>query len=297
MTGPAAIFGPAFFSDPAVHTALVVGGVVAIVSAFVGTFTVMRGQSFAGHSLADIGTAGGSGAFLVGVPSVYGFLAINLAAAAVMDLIGVRSPRGRDLATGIVLGAALGLAALLLYEGTISTSTTGATVSVLFGSIFTLQGSMVPLVAVLSVLAVGVMVILYRPLLLSSVSAELAAARGIPVRLVAVAYLLALAVGVSLSAITIGAILSTALLIGPSASALRLVKRVGDAIALAAIIAVAAVWLGVLLAYDSVSWSGGQGWPVSFFIVAILFTFYLLAQLIARLRGDHRTGPASGEMG
>ena len=294
MIGSAAIFEPGFFSNPAVHTALIVGGVVAVVSAAVGVFTVIRGQSFAGHSLSDIGPAGGSGALLAGVSSLYGFLAFNGVAAAVMGLIGLRRPRARDLATGVVLGAALGLAALFLYEDTTTSSTTGATVSVLFGSIFTLQASMVPLVVALGVLAVGLVALLYRPLLLSSVNTDLAAARGVPVRLVAIGYLLALAVAVSLSALTIGAILSTALLIGPAASALRLVRRTGPAIALAAVIGVAAVWLGVVLAYDSVSWTGGgQGWPVSFFIVAVIFAWYLLTGLWTRWRGERRV-PRAG---
>jgi zinc/manganese transport system permease protein len=291
MTGAAAIFATGFFDNSAVHTALIVGGIVAVVSAIVGTFTVMRGQSFAGHSLSDIGTAGGSAAFLVSVPSLYGFVAFNLAAAAIMDLIGVRRPRGRDLATGIVLGASLGLAALFLYEDTTTSSTTGATVDVLFGSIFSFESSLIPVVVALGVVAVGLVVVLYRPLLLSSVSTDLAAARGVPVRRVAVGYLLALAVGVSLSSITIGAILSTALLIGPPATALRLAKRPGVAMALAGVIGVATVWLGILLAYDSASWtSNGEGWPVSFFIVAVVFVVYVLAQLLGRLRPEHRAG-------
>ena len=298
MTAPAAIFAPGFFSNPAVHTALIIGGVVAVVSAIVGTFTVIRGQSFAGHSLADIGTAGGSGAALVGVSALYGFVAVNLAAAAIMDLIGVRSARGRDLATGIVLGAALGLAALLLYEGTITTSSNSTTVNVLFGSLFTVPRSMTPIVAAFSLVAVGLVGVLYRPLILSSVSTDLAAARGVPVRLVAIGYLLALAVAVSLSALTIGAILSTALLIGPPAAALRLAKRTGTAIVLAAVIGIAAVWIGVLLAYDSASWtSNGQGWPVSFFIVAMVLAFYLSAQVMARSRREHRAARVRAGVG
>ena len=61
-------FAPGFFSNAPVHVALTVGGIVAVVSSVVGVFTVIRGQSFAGHALSDIGTAGGSGAFLVGIP-------------------------------------------------------------------------------------------------------------------------------------------------------------------------------------------------------------------------------------
>ncbi len=44
-------------------------------SGAVGVFTVMRGQSFAGEALGDIGTTGGSGAFLLGVGPLWGFVA------------------------------------------------------------------------------------------------------------------------------------------------------------------------------------------------------------------------------
>jgi len=104
------LFEPGFFSSEPVHVALAVGAIAAVVSGVVGVFTVIRGQSFAGHALSDIGTAGGSAAFLVGASTLYGFVAFNVVAAAVMELIGIRKPRGRDLATGIVLGASLGLA-------------------------------------------------------------------------------------------------------------------------------------------------------------------------------------------
>jgi zinc/manganese transport system permease protein len=284
-----AIFEPGFFSSEPVHVALVVGAVVALVSAVVGTFTVIRGQSFAGHSLSDIGSAGGSAAYLVGASTLYGFVVSNVAAAGVMELIGIRRPRGRDVATGIVLSASLGLAALFLYWDTTVSSTTGATTSVLFGSIFTLAPSMVPVMAGLGGLALGLTLLLYRPLLLSSVSSDLAAAKGVRVRLVGVGYLLALALAVSLSAIAIGAILSTALLIGPPATALRLVKRTGAAMVAATLVGIGATWLGVLLAYDSASWTSSHtGWPVSFFVVAVVFVAYLLAQLLASMRGTRR---------
>jgi zinc/manganese transport system permease protein len=283
------VFEPGFFSSAPVHVALVVGTVAAVVSGIVGIFTVVRGQSFAGHSLSDIGTAGGSAAFLLGVSPLYGFVAMNLAAAGVMELIGIRRPRGRDVATGIVLGAALGLAALFLYVDTTTTSTTGATINVLFGSIFTLPASLVPVIAALSVLAIGMTLVLYRPLILSSLSPDLAAARGVPLRLVGIGFLAALALAVSLSAITIGAILSTALLIGPAATALRLTKRTGVAIVASAAIGVVATWLGILLAYDSYYWTPShRNWPVSFFVVTLVFMFYLIADFSIGRRSTTR---------
>jgi zinc/manganese transport system permease protein len=270
------VIEPGFFSSSPVHVALVLGALVAVVSAVVGTFTVMRGQSFVGHALSDIGAAGGSGAYLLGASVLYGFVLMNLLAAGAMELAGMRRPRGRDVATGIVLGAALGLAALFLYWDTTSSSTTGAAVTVLFGSIFTLPASMVPVVSALAAVALASTLVLYRPLVLCSLSPDLAAARGIRVRLVGAAYVLSMGLAVSLSAITIGAILSTALLVGPPAAAVRLARRPGGVMVIAALLGTAATWLGVLLAYDSAAWtSGHQGWPVSFFVVAIVFLTYL----------------------
>lgn len=280
-----ALFAPGFFGSDPVRIALTAGGVVAVVCGIVGTFAVLRGQSYAGHALADISVTGGSGSILAGVGPLWGFVGISLLAAAVMDLAGVQRPRGRDLATGIVRGAGLGLAALFLYWDATHTSTTGATVSILFGSIFTISGSVAGIVAALSVAAVGLVAVLYRPLLLSSVSPDLAFARGVPVRLVSALCLIAIALSVALSALTIGAILSTALLIGPAAAATRLARRPGAAMVYAALISLAATWLGVLLAYDSFYWPpAGTGWPVSFFVVTLIFVFYLLAQAPRVLR-------------
>ena len=290
-----AIFEPGFFASEPVHVAVVVGGAVSVVSAVVGVFTVIRGQSFAGHSLADLGTTGGSGAFLVGVDPLWGFISFAVLAAGSMELFAARRPRGRDMATGIVLGAGLGIAALFLYLGTVQRNTTGATVTILFGSMFVIRASMIPVFGLLCLFALAVVVLLYRPLLLSAVSPDIASARGVPVRAVGILYLLSMAVAVSLSCVTIGAILSTAVLIGPPAAALRLTRRPGVAIAWAAGIGLVVTWFGILLAYDSYYWPPvGRGWPVSFFVVALVLFVYLLADLAGRRTARRGRATAAG---
>jgi zinc/manganese transport system permease protein len=159
---------------------------------------------------------------------------------------------------------------------------------------FTLDPSVVPLVLGCSAVALAIVVVLYRPLLLSSVSADLAAARGIRVRAVGLACLLAIALAVSLSALTVGTILSTALLVGPAAIALRITRRPGLATVCAALIGVVVTWVGIVLAYDSFTWPPQHdGWPVSFFVVALIFVVYLITQVFAgRGRGPARRRPA-----
>ena len=130
---------------------------------------------------------------------------------------------------------------------------------------------------------------LARVLLLTSLSPDIAAARGVPVRAVGAAFLMALAVSVALSAVIIGAVLSTALLIGPAATALRLAKSPLKAVILAAGLGVVAIWLGIVLAYDSFYWPpAGRGWPVSFFVVTLIVGGYLVTYLPRSGRGDRR---------
>jgi zinc/manganese transport system permease protein len=268
---------PGFLASGPVQTALLIGTVVAIASGVIGVFTVIRGQSFAGHALSDVATTGGAGAFLAGINQFWGFLAMGAVAALLMEGIGVQRRRSRDVATGVVLGGALGLAALFLYLGTLQTSTTGASFTILFGSMFVVSPDTVPAIIAAGVIALAVTALLARMLLLSALSPDIARVRNVHVRLVGVAYLIALAVDVSLSAVAIGAILSTALLIGPAATALRIAKSPVRAMATAAAVGLAATWIGVLLAYDSFYWPPlGHGWPVSFFVVALVLVGYLL---------------------
>lgn len=285
---------PGFLASGPVRTALLVGAVVAITSGVIGVFTVIRGQSFAGHSLSDVATTGGAGAFLAGINQFWGFLITGAVAALLMEGIGVQRRRGRDVATGVVLGGALGAAALFLYLGTLRTATTGASFTILFGSIFVVSPDTVPAVIAAGLVALATTALLARPLLLTALSPDIARTRHVSVRLVGIAYLMALAVDVSLSAVAIGAVLSTALLIGPAATALRLVKSPVKAMIVAAASGLAATWIGVLLAYDSFYWPPhGHGWPVSFFVVTLVLAGYLATYLASKARRAKRLAPRS----
>ena len=213
------LFEAGLLASGPVRTALLIGAVVAVTAGVIGVFTVTRGQSFAGHSLADVATTGGAGAFLVGLNQFWGFLAAGVAAAGLMEAIGVQRRRGRDVATGVVLGAALGVAALFLYLGTLRTATTGASFTILFGSIFVISPDTVPALIASGLVALLTVAALARVLLLTSLSPDLARARGVNVRLIGAVYLIALAVSVSLAAVADGPISSAVDSTAPIATA------------------------------------------------------------------------------
>ena len=65
-----------------------------------------------------------------------------------------------------------------------------------------------------------------------------------------------------------------------AATALRLTRRPWRAMLAAAGLGLAATWLGILLAYDSYHWPPYEhGWPVSFFVVALVL-FLIVSRII-----------------
>ncbi len=264
---------------PTVGTALAIGSLVAVTSGVVGVFVVLRGQSFAGHALGDIGTTGAAAAYLTGVPVLYGFVGVGILGGLAIEGLGERA-RERDVATGIILSLMLGIGALLLYFMTQGTSATGGPVAILFGSIFTVDPSIAAPVALFSLLALLLLAFLYRPLVYASVNPQAAKAAGVPTSAVGLLFMLSSAIAVEESALVAGALLSTALLVGPASAAVRWSRHIGHAAALAALLGLLAVWLGIALAYQSYVWPPGhRGWPVSFFIVMLVLIEYLLARI------------------
>jgi zinc/manganese transport system permease protein len=262
---------PGLWSNPTVQLATVVGVVIATASACVGLFTVLRAQSFAGHALADVATAGGAAAGLVAWPAVVGFVAGSLAGAGAMEALGLERLRQRDVATGVVLGAATGVSALLLYLISLHSSSAGATKVILFGSLFSVTPATAVVVFVVSTLIVLGLAMLSRPLLFASLSPDAASARGVRVTRLGLVFSLVMAVTVGLSAIVLGAVLSTALLIGPPAAALRLGRGLRATVLAGVALATVAVVVGVAASYDSFYWwPSHRALPVSSCVVAVV---------------------------
>lgn len=274
-----ALLPAGFLTNSDVHTALVVGALVAVTAAVTGVFVVLRGQAFVGHVLGDIGSTGAAAAYLTGASELWGYLMGGAFGGLATEALGSGRRREGEVATGITLAFMLGLGDLLLYLGTQDTQASGNATAILFGSIFTTSPSVIPDLLALSAAVMILLGLLYRPLLLSTVTPEVARARGVPFRLVGLLFMLALIVAVDDASLAAGALLSTALLIGPSAAALLWTQRIGQAMMLAALVALAATWAGILLAYASNAWPPvGHGWPVSFFIAWIVLLVYLVAR-------------------
>jgi len=260
---------PDMFSQPYMQNALLTGSIAALLAGLVGFFVVLRGVSFAAHALGQIGFAGAAGAVLIGVDPLWGLVAFALTGALGLGVLGVQE-HGRDVTTALVLVAALGVGALFLA---LNTTYATAAFALLFGTIVGVSRDQVWQTAVLAAACVAALTVLYRPLLLATLNAELAAARGVPVRLVSVLFLVVVGVAAAVTIPTVGTLLIFSLMVGPAAAATYLSSRPWRAMGLAIGLALAATWVGLVVAYDT-------GWPIGFIISTAVTVLYLGARLL-----------------
>ena len=261
--------------DESVRSALIAGAIVAALSGALGYFAVLRRLAFVGHAVTDFGFTGGAGAVLLGVNALWGFLAFSIAGAVSVDRLSLHA-RERDVATGIVLSLSLGIGSLLLYFSTRFVSEPAA---LLFGTLFEVEPHVIWIMLVFAIVSLAGIAILYRPLSFATLCPDIAAARGVSVRRLGTAYMILMAIGVAQTAQVVGILLSTALLLGPAASAMHLARRPLMALALAMLIAAVETVLGIVLAYNSYAWPPGhKGWPVSFFVTTLALVIYLFAR-------------------
>ncbi len=263
-----------------IQHALMTGSLIAIVTAITGYFLIVRGLTFAGHALPNIGFAGAAGAVMLGLNPFTGLLVFTVGAGIAIGLLG-KQVRDRDIAIGIIMATALGLGILFLslYSGYAEQA-----YSILFGQILGISQTDVLVTAMFSALTVGTLLVLFRPLLFSSYDSEVAQARGVPVRLLGVVFLVLVAVTISLSVQVIGALLVFTLLVGPAATAMRIVQRPFWAIIIAMGLGLLYTWVGILLAA-----SGDGTLRVSFCIASLSFLVYLPVRLLSPLWLERRT--------
>ncbi|MBV9708969.1 MAG: metal ABC transporter permease [Chloroflexi bacterium] len=251
--------------------ALLGGTILSIVAGLVGYFVVLRHQAFAGESLSDVAFTGALGGAALGLNPFNALIVATVVVALVMGVFGERL-RGRDVAIGTVLAWVLGLGAFFLSLFTANVSGTGtgiSGVSVLFGNILGISTGQIGTIALISGLAILALLLISRPLLFASLDPDVAAARGIPVRVLGLGFMVLLAITVSEAILAVGALLVFALLLLPAAIANQIVTRPFVALVLAAALAVAFTWLGIAIGFYT-------GYPSSVCISLLAFLSYVV---------------------
>ena len=250
----------------------IVATIVAVVAGVVGFFVVLRGSAFVADALPTGAFAGAAGASLIGVNTLVGLGVFSLLGALGIGWLGRRARH--DVAVALALVVMLGLGALFL---SFSVEYAPEIYSLLFGEVLGISVNEIAPVAVLGVVCIVAIVVMYRPLMLSSVMPELGEARGVRAYRIEICFLVVLALATSMALPVVGALLIFSLLIGPPAAARAVTDRPLVAMGLSVVIALATVWIAIAVSYHT-------NWPVGFFVGAIAAVCYAAGRAAAALR-------------
>lgn len=256
-----------------VQNSIWAGAVLGLLGGLVGTFVMKRDLAFAVHGISELSFAGASFALLIGTDIIFGSLAGSVAAALLLGLMGVRA-RDKNSIIGVIMpfGLGLGILFLALYQGRAANK-----FGLLTGQIVSVDTVQLQVLAATAVVVMIALAAMWRPLNFASVDPEMAEARGVPVRRLAIAFMVLLGVSVALSIQIVGALLVLALLITPAAAALRVTNSPRLVVLLSVLFAITATVGGILLAL-------GSRIPISPYVTTLSFLIYVVCRIIGSVR-------------
>ncbi|MGX7681616.1 metal ABC transporter permease [Jatrophihabitans sp. DSM 45814] len=269
-TGPVTGLGN-MLSHPFIQHAVVAGTAISMLCGLVGYFVVLRGQVFAGDALSHVAYTGALAALAAGVDLRFGLFIATIATGLALGMLGGRAGAD-DTVIGVAFSWVLGLGVFFLayYTAHGSTENGAAGVRVLFGSIFGISGSASALAVIVAVAVIVALLAIARPLLFATLDPAVAAARGLPVRLLGAVFLAVVGASAAEASQAVGALLLFGLLAAPPAAAQRLTAKPWSAFWLSGLLGVTAMWTGLVLAYAF------PRFPASFTIMAAATTEFAL---------------------
>ncbi len=267
------------FDHPYFTHALLAGTGIAAAAGLVGYFLVLRAQVFTGDALGHVAFTGGLAALALGYDLRLGLFAATVVFAVLIGAFGGRG-RSDDVAIGSVFAWILGLGAffLTLYSTRGAAHGTAGVSVLLFGSIFGLSAGQARVAALAAAAICASVALLARPLLFASVDEAVAAARGVPVRALGLAFLVLVGACAADATQAVGSLLLLGLLAAPAGAAHRMTARPYHALALSAGLAVAEMWAGLGLSYAA------PRLPPSFTILAVATAVHLATLFTVRPR-------------
>jgi len=265
-----------------VKNSIFAGAVLGIVGGLIGVFVMQRDMAFAVHGISELSFAGAAIALLFGVNVVVGSLVGSLIAAVLIGVLGARArDRNSIIAVLMPFGLGLGILALALYPGRSANK-----FGLLTGQIVSVDDPQLGSLLVIGAVVLIALLLMWRPLTFDSLDADVAAARGIPTRFVALAFMVLLGLAVAVSVQIVGALLVLSLLVTPAAAAMRISSSPLGVPIISVVFALVSVVGGILLAL-------GSALPISPYVTTISFLIYVVCRIVGGRRARRRTTATS----
>ena len=268
-----------WFADPLefefMQRALLAVLIVGLVSAVVGAFVVVRGMAFIGDALAHASFAGVAAAVAIGFSIYLGAIVAAVATALGIAFISQRSRLRFDTTIGVLFVGAFALGIVIISR---QENYTADLFSFVFGNVLGVSWGDLQLMAVVGAIVIALVAAFYKELLFTAYDPIVAAATGVPTRLMEYGLLALIALSTVVALQAVGIVLVIAMLVTPSATASLLVRRLHYVMFLGVAVAMSSAVIGLYVSYYAEVASGAT-------IVLVATGFFVAALLFAPRRG------------
>jgi manganese transport system permease protein len=246
-----------FFIDqvmryPYLQQALFAAILVGIICGVIGCFIILRGMALMGDAISHAVLPGVVVSYMIGVNFFFGAVLTGVLTALAIGYVSQNSRIKDDSAIGILFTAAFALGIVMI------TGLRGTGVDlwhILFGNVLAVSRVDLWITAGIGFFVILLIIIFYRPLLISTFDPIMAKATGIPVHLIHYLLMLLLSLVTVASLKSVGIVLVVAMLITPGATAYLLTDRLPVMLSLSALFGVISAVVGIYFSvlYDVAS--------------------------------------------
>ena len=249
--------------------------IVGLVSAVVGAFVVVRGMAFIGDALAHASFAGVAAAVAFGFSIYLGAIVAAVATALGIAFISQRSRLRFDTTIGVLFVGAFALGIVIISR---QENYTADLFSFVFGNVLGVSWGDLQLMALVGAIVIALVAAFYKELLFTAYDPIVAAATGVPTRLMEYGLLTLIALSTVVALQAVGIVLVIAMLVTPAATASLLVRRLHYVMFLGIAVATASAVIGLYVSFYAEVASGAS-------IVLVATGFFVAALLFAPRRG------------
>src|SRR5699024_11178232 len=215
------------FLQKALFTSIMVG----IICGVIGCFIILRGMALMGDAISHAILPGVAISYMLGINFFYGAVFTGILAAVGIGVVSQNSRIKSDSSIGIVFSAFFSLDIILIAKAQSATDLT----QILFGNVLYVRSSDMWMTLIIGGIVVIAFILCYKDLLVTSFDPTMAAAYGLPTRVIHYALMVLLTLVTVASLQTVGVVLVVAMLITPASTAYLLTNRLSIMIVLSAL--------------------------------------------------------------
>lgn len=231
-----------------IQRALIAGLAMSFITPIIGLFLILRQQSLLADTLSHISLAGVALGLLLHISPTYATLLVVVLASLGIEYLRTIYRDFSEISVALMMSTGMALALVLL---SLNTSQSNFQVDqFLFGSIILIQANELKLLVTVAILVMALYLIFRKPLYVVSFDEATARTSGLPVKFISTCFSVLTGVAISIMMPIVGALLVSALIVIPSATAIRIARSFNQSIVIGIIINMLGILVGLVCSFN-----------------------------------------------